>query len=168
MKSLIAITILVAAFSISAIAQNSVPVGSAAPIFSATAIDGTKYDLNELRGKVVVLAFWSTRCEICRVEFPKLNKLVQSYQGKDAVFLAVTMNDETRVNAFIRQNPIRAAVLANNFGIVMQYADRDAKGYVNMGFPSYFVIDKLGTVRHRSSGFDRLDQLNGILSRLGA
>lgn len=167
MKLFIASAILIISSTVAVLSQNNVPVGSAAPVFSATAIDGSVYDMNELRGKVVVITFWSTRCEVCRAEFPKLNKLIQNHQGKDSVFLAVTMNQTEQVNAYLRQNPLRAAVLADNFGIVMQYADRDAKGYVNMGFPSYFVVDKQGVVRHRSSGFDRLDQLETLLAKLG-
>ncbi|MCV4783904.1 peroxiredoxin family protein, partial [Escherichia coli] len=62
------LTILLAA---AAIAQQNLQVGQPAPDFQAQALDGKVYSLSELQGKVVVLTFWSTKCEICHSEIPK-------------------------------------------------------------------------------------------------
>jgi cytochrome oxidase Cu insertion factor (SCO1/SenC/PrrC family) len=36
--------------------------------------DGLKFNLNNLKGKVIVLNFWFTQCKPCVAEFPELNK----------------------------------------------------------------------------------------------
>ena len=162
----LAITFLALAFAVSAYSQTGLKIGAPAPAFSGTMLDGSNFDLSEARGKVVVMTFWSTRCEICHVEFPKLNRVIKSFDGKKVVFLSLTMDDETRVEAFLKNNDLDTGVLPNSFGTLLQYADRDKNGNLDMGFPSYFVINGAGTIEFRSSGYDKTEALSSTLTRL--
>lgn len=167
MMKKIALTItLVALFAVLGISQTGLRVGSSAPLFSASALDGTQLDMNELRGSVVVLTFWSTKCYICQQEFPKMNQLVRSYDGKKVIFLSLTMESEAKVESFLKSNQIAATVVPNSFGVLLQYADRDKRGYIDMGFPAYFVIDQQGILQHRSSGWDRTGLLSSNIDNL--
>src|SRR5688572_22167756 len=132
-----------------ALAQQNLQPGQAAPDFAATTVDGRPVNLKDLHGKVVVLTFWSTRCAICHSELPKLNQVVQRYQGKDVVFLALTMENSAKVQPYIQKNPFSSTVLTNGFGVVLKYANMTKDGQINMGFPSYYVIDKTGQIDHR-------------------
>ena len=161
-----AIIFLTVAFALSELSQTRLSVGAAAPLFTSTALDGTSYNLNELRGSVVVLTFWSTKCVICRSELPKLNRLVKGFEGKNVVFLALTMENEGWVAAYVKNNPLEAHVLPNSLGTVLQYADRDRSGNLDMGFPSFFVINSSGKIEYRSSGYDKTESLNATISRL--
>ena len=82
-------------------------VGSMAEVFYGTSLEGKDFYLDEYRGSVVVMNFWSTKCVICHEEIPKLNKLSQKYAGKDVVFLGLTMENETRVNLYLQKRPFR-------------------------------------------------------------
>lgn len=156
----IAVTItFVAIFAVLGMSQTELRVGTTAPLFSAPALDGTQFDMNELRGSVVLLTFWSTKCYICQQEFPKMNQMVRSFDGRKVVFLSLTMENESKVESFLKTNQIAATVVPNSFGVLLQYADRDKRGHINMGFPSYFVIDQQGILQHRSSGWDKTRQL---------
>jgi peroxiredoxin len=166
MKILANITFVMLILSFTAMAQTSLKIGSPAPAFSGNAMDGTCNDLSELRGKVVVLTFWSTKCEICRHEFPKVNQMVKSFENRNVVFLALTMENEAKVEAYLKRNSLAPTILPNSFGVVLQYADRTADDRLDMGFPSFFVIDKAGTIQYRSSGFDRTASLNAAIERL--
>ena len=146
--------------------QTGLKVGSDAPMFSAASLEGNCYDLNELRGSVVVLTFWSTRCEICRHEFPKLNRVIDSLDGKKVVFLSLTTENEAKVEAYLKANRLASRIVPNSFGVLLQYADRDRAGNLNIGFPSYYVIDQEGRLQYRSSGFDKTDSLNTAITRL--
>ncbi len=163
---LLAIFILTFAFAVSASAQTRLAVGAPAPPFSGTSLDGTTIDLNELKGKVVVMTFWSTKCEICHVEFPKLNRVIKSFDGKNVVFLSLTMENDAKVEAYLKSNHLDTQVLPNSFGTLLQYADRDKSGNLDMGFPSYFVINDAGVIEYRSSGYDKTESLNSTLTRL--
>lgn len=153
-------------FAAAAFGQQNLRPGQAAPDFAASALDGTTYNLKDLQGKVVVLTFWSTRCEICRAEIPKLNGIASRYKGKDVVFLALTMENQAKIEPFLRKNPFNFSILPNGFGVVLKYANLDASGNINMGFPSYFVINKKGAIESRAEGWDKSGDLEARLSRL--
>src|SRR2546423_838378 len=124
--------------------------------FTAVTMSGQTVELSALKGKVVLLTFWSTSCLICQSEIPKLNRMAAGYTGSDnVVFLAATMENEDKVRSFTRRTPFNFSILPNSFGLVLKYAERDRSGNLDMGFPAYFVIDQDGIVRHRSSGYDK-------------
>lgn len=150
----------------SASAQQTLKTGETAPAFSGQALDGTVYDLDRLHGKVVVLTFWSTRCEICHSEIPNLNRVAERYRGKDVVFLAVTMDNETKINPYLKRNPFNFNILPNSFGVMLKYADKDRSGNINMGFPAHFLISRSGTIALRTDGWDKAANLDAQISRL--
>jgi peroxiredoxin len=161
--TILALTLVASAY---ALGQQVLKPGEAAPSFSGQALDGTLYDLGQLQGKVVVLTFWSTRCEICHSEIPNLNRVADRYRGKDVVFLAVTMDNEAKVNPYIKRNPFNFTILPNSFGVMLKYADRDRAGNINMGFPAHFLITRQGTIALRTDGWDKAANLDSQISRL--
>lgn len=161
-----AIAFFLSVLAVPVFSQFTLKVGSRAPVFAATALDGTSYDLNDMRGSVVVLTFWSTKCEICRSERPKLNQMVKNFAGKKVVFLSLTMENEGWVEAYLKQNPVEAHVLPNSLGVVLQYADRDRDGNLDMGFPSFFVVNDVGKIEYRTSGYNKTDALGTSITRL--
>ena len=146
--------------------QQILKPGETAPQFSGQSLDGTIYDLDQLHGKVVVLTFWSTRCAICHSEIPNLNRVAERYKGKDVVFLAVTMDNEAKVNPYIKRNPFNFTILPNSFGVMLKYADKDRSGNINMGFPAHFLISRKGTIALRTDGWDKAANLDSQISRL--
>ncbi len=134
--------------------------------FSATALNGQNFDLESLKGKVVVMTFWSTRCIICVNEIPNLNRLADSYKGKDVVFLGLTTEDPNRVEGFIKSKPFNFNILPNSFSVVLKYADKDSQGRINMGFPAYYLINQDGQIEMKASGYGKTEALNGKIARL--
>ena len=160
---ILALSLLLAA---SALAQQALRAGELAPIFSGQSLDGATYDLDQLHGKVVVLTFWSTRCEICHSEIPNLNRVADRYRGRDVVFLAVTMDNEAKINPYLKRNPFNFTILPNSFGVMLKYADKDRSGNINMGFPAHFLINRKGTIELRADGWDKSANLDSQISRL--
>lgn len=158
--------ILALTFAFPALAQTALRPGNAVPAFTASALDGSYYDLASLRGKVVVMTFWSAKCAICRAEIPKLNGFMSRYDANRVVFLALTMDNDDRVETYLKSNPFNFHILPNSFGVVLQYADRDKQGNIDMAFPSYFVIDQRGTLAYRANGWDKTNELDSRISRL--
>ena len=169
MKRFLLGTTLLLVLSLMAYAQTALKVGSVAPEFSTVSLDGDHVELSRLRGSVVLLSFWTTKCEICRVELPRLNKLADRFKSGDkVVLLAPTMENDDIVNAFVRRNPFQFEVLPNSFGLLLQYADRTKSGDLDMGFPSFFLIDQNGVVQYRGSGYGRIEPLTHAIDRLVA
>ena len=60
-----------------------------APRFNAKSLTGKSYNNATLKGKVVLLQFWTTWCPYCRGEQPLVDKLTQEFGPKGLVVLAV-------------------------------------------------------------------------------
>jgi hypothetical protein len=88
------------------------------------------------------------------------------YAGKDVVFLAVTMENSTRVEPYLKKNPFNFTIVPDGFGMVLQYADKDRQGNLDMGFPAYYLIDRSGRVAMRGSGWDKTGMIGSEISRL--
>lgn len=160
-------TIILSLLLFSAVAgQQSLQVGQSAPEFVAQTLDGQTVNLKDLQGKVVVLTFWSTRCAICHAEIPKLNQIVERYKGQEVAFLALTMENEAKVNPYLRKTPFNYTILTNGFGVVLKYANMTKDGAINMGFPSYFLINKQGSISLKTEGWDKASNLDNQISRL--
>ncbi len=166
MRSLPKFILVFTIFAAATFAQQKLQPGAAAPDFNAESLDGKVYNLSQLQGKIVVLTFWSTRCEICHSELPKLNEVAKRYADKEVVFLAATMENQAKLDPYLRKNPFSFNILPNSFGVILKYADMDGNGNINIGFPAYFLIDKHGTIALKSNGWDKTARLDSQISQL--
>jgi hypothetical protein len=76
------------------------------------------------------------------------------------------MDNESKVGAYLKSNTFSFTILPNSFGTVLQYADRDREGNINMGFPAYYLIDQNGIVRMKTNGWDKTSNLDSQITRL--
>ena len=154
---------LVLCLSLSAFAQKAKTL---AENFSATTMDGQTVELDSLKGKVVLITFWSTKCAICESEIPKLNQMAGNYKGKDVVFLGLTTDNPTRVESFLKMKPFSFDIIPSSFGILLKYADRDRSGNIIMGYPAYFLVNQAGEIEMKDSGWNKTQKLDTQISRL--
>ena len=120
----------------------------------------------QLKGKVAILTFWSTRCQICVAELPKLNKLADKYHNQNVEFIGLTMHNEMLVNKFLKKRTFKFTIIPNSLGVVLKYADRDKKGRLLMGYPAYYVVNQKGDVVLKTSGWDKTKKLDKTISKL--
>ena len=57
--------------------------GDKAPNFKAELIDGSQFELNNLKGRYVLLDFWGSWCPPCRRDNPNLVKLYRSFKDSE-------------------------------------------------------------------------------------
>lgn len=151
--------------TISAFAQSNKNHKPLAGNFTGTSLDGTEFDLAALKGKVVLVTFWSTKCVICTTEIPKLNRMAGSYKGQDVVFLGLTTDNESNIKKYIKKKPFDFNLLPNSFGTLLKYADKDRDGNVTLGYPAYFLINQKGEIEVKTEG-KKTDLLNKQISKL--
>ena len=109
-------------------------------------LDGGKFSLASLKGKVIVLDFWATWCVPCREQHPLFEKVRERFHGNSAVaWLSVNADDDrTRVKPFLAEAKWPdEAFFAAGLDRVLDVAS----------FPTTVVLDKHGQVFSRLTGF---------------
>jgi cytochrome c biogenesis protein CcmG/thiol:disulfide interchange protein DsbE len=128
-------------------------LGQPAPLFTATGLVGTRFDLKEELGKKVVLVnFWATYCVPCREEMPLLNALNNAMDPNWFTLVSIAEDEaEDReeltkiIERFHRQVPFDFEV----------YGDKDfliADRYGTFQIPESYLIDMRGKVVHILKG----------------
>jgi len=113
--------------------------------FSTTDMNGKKYKLKDLKGKIVILNFWFINCPPCRAEILELNKLVREYKdSSDIVFLAIALDNKSDLMIFLKSNPFDYAIIDSGRDIANQY---DVTAY-----PTHAVIDQQGKAYFHTTG----------------
>ncbi len=127
-------------------------VGAPAPPAQIVLIDGTKINLADLHGQVVVLNFWATWCVPCRTELPLLDTYYRIQKPSGLRVFAVATEDS--VPAF-RMKSLFAA-------LAIDPARRIKGPYTPIGdaVPTNYIIDRAGTVRYAKAGALTLEALN--------
>lgn len=69
-------------------------VGQAAPDFSGTTLDGSKWVMANHRGEWVVVNFFATWCTPCRIEDPQIQQFVDSHRGQPVRVISVAFSDD--------------------------------------------------------------------------
>lgn len=109
-------------------------------------MDGKKYVLKDMKGKVVVLNFWFINCPPCRMEIPHLNNMVESFRERDdIVFLAVALDQSYDLKDFLKEMPFQYDIVDAGSYVASRYG-------INL-FPTHVVIDKEGKVIFHTSGY---------------
>ena len=77
-------------------------IGEAAPALVAKTRKGEAFDLQALKGKVVLVMFWATWCPACREELPALEAIWRKFHSQGLEVLAVNV-DRPRMRAQVDQ-----------------------------------------------------------------
>ncbi len=123
--------------------------GTYAKPFSITAMDGTVYTNESLKGKVVVVNFWFIGCAPCEEEMPVLNKLVEKYKNQEVVFLGVSFNKKAALETFLETKDFDYQIIPEGISLINDYKV--------ISYPDHLVIDKQSVIQHKGGmGKDRV------------
>ena len=132
--------------------------GETAPIISCNDIAGEYVNLSQLKNKVVVLYFWSSKC--CGDKLKQLEPFYRQnkYNGLSILAIEVGGSKET-VASFVKNNGLTFTNVTDDF-------DSLSRSYRVIGFPTIFIIDKKGIIQKRIIGDIQMEQLNRLVSPL--
>ncbi len=120
-------------------------IGKPAPAFTLTDLDGRVVGLEGLKGKPVVINFWSTWCPPCIVEHPVLLAGARRYAGQ-VEFLGVIYQDKPElIRSFMQQRGSWGPALIDPEVEV-------AIAYGVYGAPETFFIDAQGIIVEKITG----------------
>lgn len=148
--------------------------GQKAPNFRSADMNGIEFNLENLRGKIVVVNLWATWCKPCIEEMPELNALNDKFKDKEVLFLAAAPEDKGFLEGFLKKNPFSYHILPGALDIIKQYSPRerpdstDGKSRRIQALPTHIVIDREGKVVKHFWGFSsqKIPELSQYIEEL--
>lgn len=137
--------------------------GEMAADFTYPDRNGKLVSLSDFRGKVVLVDVWATWCGPCRAEIPHLVKLEKEMEGKDVVFIGVSIDqkkDHRKWLEVLEQEGLSGVQLFA--GVSPQIM----KDYKFTTIPRFMVFDREGKVVSTNSPRPSNPELKKLLEKL--
>jgi thiol-disulfide isomerase/thioredoxin len=132
-----------------------------APRFNATTTTGERFTNDSIRGKVVLLEFWTTWCGFCAEEAAFVDKIGRELAPKGLILLAIDVGESKKtVKKYLEQHP-------RNCRLVMMEDTNLAAMYQANVYPIYVVIDRDGYIAGTQRGAAGEDTLRQLIARAG-
>ncbi len=138
------------------------PYEGATPALKLNSLQGSAVDLEQFKGKLVMVQFWATYCTPCRVEMPSMNRL-QTKLGENFVILAVDMGEGVdEVQQFVDE-------VKPEFTILMDEDGSALAAWKVFAAPATFIVDPAGKIQYTMFGAtewdseEMVDQLKSLM-----
>jgi len=107
------------------------------------------YDLQDYRGKVVIVDIMSTRCPHCLLLTTTLEQ-VKSHYGDKVVILEVTLppDNQATISKFIETNKVTVPVICDMGQMTASYFKATPSSMQRVDVPHLFLIDAQGMIRN--------------------
>lgn len=120
---------------------------------------------DDLKGRTVIVHFWSISCGICKESMPDIENWRKVYGPKGLVIISVHMprqetdTDIPAVQECMKEYDIEQPVVVDNFHTI---TDR----FENKFVPAYYVYDSDLKMRHFAAGEKAIKMVEPVLERL--
>ena len=138
-----------------------VSLSKTAPDFTLQSLEGKTVRLSDYRGKPVVLNFWATWCEPCKIEMPWFVDLQRQYGPAGVQFLGVAMDDAStkEIAAFAESMKVNYPILIGKDSVGDDY------GGVQF-LPETFYIDRTGKVVDKAFGLKGRGEIEDNIKKI--
>ncbi len=129
-----------------AVTATAARIGSPAPDFTLTDLDGSSVRLADLAGRPVIVNFWASWCAPCVAEFPLLAAAAKAHAGDGLAVVGIIYDD--------RPGAARdfMARMGGTWPTLIDPGSAVARAYGIFGPPETFFIGRDGVVSGRQIG----------------
>lgn len=133
-------------------------------------LEGHDVTLASLKGKVVLVNFWATWCDPCRIEIPWMMEFQQKYASRGFTMLGVAMDDEGKsvIEPFVETThfDVNGQPTTMNYPIVLGNDDIASKFGGLFGLPTSILITRDGKIQKKYIGLVSEDALEQQIKAL--
>jgi thiol-disulfide isomerase/thioredoxin len=116
-------------------------------ILKSTTLAGKPFDLESMKGKVVLVEIWSTGCKPCIKDFPALKRIYSENQSKGFEIVAICLHAEPeRIRRFAADYDLPWLQLCDDPTASHECNSTFLKQFGIEAVPTTFLIDQNGTV----------------------
>lgn len=141
---------------------SAIEEGEKAISFTLETNTNKVFHLDDLKGKTVIINFWTTWCTYCQEELAELISFYKENK-EDIELVSVNLTSSERskqeVIQFISHSKIP-------FTVPMDINGEVAKKYKIIGIPTTFIIDQNGMVRKKVLGPVTAEMLHQIINEM--
>ncbi len=127
-------------------------------------------NINDLRGKVVVLNFWGAWCAPCKQELPYFNQVASEYSTDDVVVITIhtSWNGDETPSSYISNNYPNSNML---FVVDSKLSGSEADAYYTAlggkgSYPMTLVLDERGVITEKVSGSMEYEELKAAVDEV--
>jgi thiol-disulfide isomerase/thioredoxin len=138
--------------------------GQMAHDFTLQTLDGQTVHLSDFRGKAVMLNFWATWCEPCKIEMPWFVELQKQYgpQGLQVLGVAMDDADPSDIAKFAKDMGVDYPILVGKESV----RDAVASDYGGVQFlPETFFISRNGKVVEKIFGLKSRSEIEDFIKK---
>jgi thiol-disulfide isomerase/thioredoxin len=122
-------------------------VGASCPVVEGVDVHGNPFNLQEFRGKYVIIDFWGTWCSACLSGMPAMREFRKANADKLTIIGIANDKDKEKVIACMEKHQMGWTNLLQLQG------DNDYVAKFNVqGFPTKILVDPNGIIVYRDSG----------------
>lgn len=137
-----------------------------APGFSLADSKFIQHDPQDYRGKVLIVEFMQTTCEICQRLTESLVEVKQKYGDKVGVLSITTLPDNyTKGDKFAQEHHVTWPILFDSGQVMMSYL-KMTPANPTVHFPHLFIIDGSGMIRDDYEGAVAADRISADIDKL--
>ncbi len=123
--------------------EIGIKVGQTAPGFTLSDKNGIEINLNDFKGKMVLVDFWASWCSYCRAENPELVSLYSEYKDKGFEIIGISIDtDRNDWLKAIDDDGIEYIQVIDQNGFESPIVDQ----YGVSSIPSMFLLDQDGVI----------------------
>jgi peroxiredoxin len=129
-------------------------LGQPAPLFANRTISGERLALADFKGKVVLLDFWATWCNVCVGELPLLKELYAKHKDQGLAIIGLSLDDDPQA--------LQEMVTGKGIAWPQIRDGKDgqlAKLFNVKGTPTYYLLDREGKIAAKSVPARKLGSL---------
>ena len=122
---------------------------------AGTSIDGRKFSVEALRGVPVLVHYWSTDCEPCKVDLAQIRELQSKYGPKKFGVVGIALDgDKAKLTKFLQAKPLPWPQLHEPGGLDSRLAEE----YGVLALPTMMLVDAKGNVVDRNVSITELER----------
>src|SRR5437667_5670037 len=123
--------------------------------FTLSDSKGASIKLSDYRGRVVLLDFWGTFCEVCATEIPWFSEFQNKYKGSGLSVIGVSLDDSWKpVKPYLEEKKVNYTVVIGTDDLARRF------GVVN-ALPGTLLIDRDGKIADLHLGMVNKEAFEG-------